>query len=153
MMVNSTVNSVKIRLRRMAAFVPVMALLSGCGFNFPLLPAAGDPYRSELAEWQQNQLLEAPLGALPREVADGLPDEYIADAARFLTRTLETAPDGQKRHWRSLDRTAVLDIRLISTDADGGAVCRQAVLSLETRESSQDYELQVCRLRNGTWKK
>jgi len=139
--------------RLLLVLVPVAALLSGCGFSFPFLPTSGEPYRAELAEWQQNQLLAAPLRAMPQEVADGLPDEHLADASRFLMRTLETAPDGQNRHWRSLDRKAVLDIRLVSTAADGEAVCRQAVLSLETVNSSGDYRLQACRLRNGTWTK
>lgn len=150
----STVKDADTRLRRMTALAPIMALLlSGCGLNLAMLPDTDKPYRTELTKWQQDQLLMAPLGAMPQEVADGLPDEHLADASRFLTRTLETAPDGQKRHWRSLDRQAALDIRLVSTAADGDAVCRQAVLSLETANSSGDYKLQACRLRNGTWTK
>jgi surface antigen len=141
------------RLRRLAALAPVIGLLSGYGLSLSLLPSADEPYRTELADWQRNQLLAAQLGAMPQEVADGLPYEQIADAARFLTRTLETAPNGQKRHWKSLNRKAVLDIRLVSTTTDGEAICRQAVLSLETAETSRDYKLQACRLRNGTWTK
>lgn len=153
MTMQSVVNRASIKLLRLAILGPVMALLSGCGFVSSLLPTSDEPYRSELSEWQQGQLLAAPLGAMPQEVADGLPDEHLVDAARFLMRTLETAPDGQKRHWRSLDRAAVLDVRLVSTATDGEAVCRQAVLSLKTANSSGDYNLQACRLRNGTWAK
>lgn len=148
----STVKGADTRLRRMTALAPIMALLlSGCGLNLAMLPDTDAPYRAELTKWQQDQLLIAPLGAMPQEVADGLPDEYVADASRFLTRTLETAPDGQRRSWRSIDRKTALGIRPISTSSNEDGICRHAVLSLETAESSRDIDLQACRLKNGTW--
>ena len=136
---------------RLASLAPAMALLSSCGFNFSLLPSAAEPYRTELADWHQEQLLEAPLGALPQDIADGLPDEYLADAWRFLARALETAPDGAARRWQSGDRTAALTVLAVSTDLTGKTICRTAIVSKEIAGAGRDYDLRSCRKANGTW--
>ena len=141
----------KSRRWRRAAFVPAMMLLSGCGLDFSLVPMAGEPDRTELTEWQHKRLLDAPLAALPEDIAASLPNDGVADAARFLTRTLETAPDGQQRLWRSIDGQTVLAIRPVSTAADGETVCRRAVLSLETAGTRRDFDLRACRSSNGIW--
>jgi len=141
----------KSRRWRLAVFTPAMVLLSGCGLDFSLVPMAAEPDRTELAEWQNKQLLDAPLAVLPNDIAASLPNDRVADAARFLTRTLETAPDGQQRLWRSLDGETVLAIRPVSTAAGGETVCRRAVLSLETAGTRRDFDLQACRSSNGIW--
>jgi surface antigen len=126
-------------------------LLSGCGMNFSLLPANGEPSRTELSEWQYRTLLEQPLKAVPDEISEQLPQAHRADAARFLTRTLETAPDGVSRHWQSIDRSAALAIRPVSTAVNGRTVCRNAILRLETADGGQEATLHACRSENGVW--
>ncbi|MBE9554501.1 MAG: hypothetical protein IMF05_13645 [Proteobacteria bacterium] len=151
MMMQSTGREMSARPWRLATLVPAMALLSSCGFSFSFLPGADEPYRTELANWQQEQLLEAPLGAMPQEIADDLPDEYLADAGRFLTRTLEPAPDGAARRWQSSDRTAALTVQAVSTDMTGKTICRTAIVSSEFAGAGRDYNLRSCRKANGTW--
>lgn len=150
-MTQSTGRDMSARPWRLATLVPAMALLSSCGFSLSLLSGADEPYRNELADWHQGQLLEASLGAMPQEIADGLPDEYLADAARFLTRTLETAPDGAARRWQSSDRTAALTVQAVSTDMTGKTICRTAIVSSEFAGAGRDYDLRSCRKANGTW--
>lgn len=132
---------------------PALVMLSGCGMNLSLLPVDDEPSRTELSEWQYHELLDQPQKAMPKTIAASLPDDHVADAARFLTRTLETAPDGVERQWHSTDKTTVLSIQPVSTTVNGQVVCRQAVLNLETADAKQEAGLHACRSDNGIWKR
>lgn len=136
---------------RCTVLLPPLILLSGCGMSLSLLPVGDEPSRTELSEWQYHELLEQPLKAMPETIAASLPDNFVADAARFVTRTLETAPDGVARRWQSVDKTAALAIRPISTVVNGQTICRQAVVNLETAASHQEANLHACRSDNGIW--
>lgn len=136
---------------RRAALVPALILLSGCGLTPSLLPLADEPSTAELSEWQYSRLLEQPLKAMPEEVVKSLSERHAAEAARFLTRTLETAPDGSARRWHSADKTAALAVRPISTAIEGGSVCRRAMLKVETADIGKEWTLHACRTDDGLW--
>lgn len=136
---------------RFAALFPALIPISGCGLDLPFLPMAGEPPPAELPEWQYGDLLNKTLMAMPEDMAEILPEQYVAEAARFLTRTLETAPDGASREWHSANGEAALAVRLISTAADGTGVCREAVLNLETADANEALNIRTCRLNNGLW--
>ena len=127
------------------------ALLSGCGSVLSLLPPANEPVGSETAELPNQQFLRASLLQMPREIAAAFPDGQGPGAARFLTRTLETAPDGDRRRWQSDDRTVVFVVQPNSTTVTEGTICRSAILTVETPQDDRRFDLRTCRLKNGMW--
>ena len=143
--------------RRGRAGLPAIAcalatvLLSGCGSVLSLLPPANEPVAGETAELRDQQFPRASLMEMPREIAAAFPDGHGPGAARFLTRTLETAPDGDRRRWQSDDRTVVFVVQPNSTTVTAGSICRSAILTVETPQDDRSFDLRTCRQKNGMW--
>lgn len=150
MMDNRRMRSLKDAALRATLAASVLATVSGCGLK-ALLPAASEPNRSELAEWHHQKLLTKTLAVLPAEVIDTLGADRQAAAARFVTRVLETAPDGEARHLRSADRKVHLAILPIATTVTAGRICRSAELTVEYDGTPHRYRLDACRHDNGIW--
>lgn len=127
-----------------------MLLLGGCSGN-SLFPTAAEPDRTELSEWQQEELLKAALAALPRETSASLPAAYAPEIARFLSRALETAPDGEERRWTSADRTFGLRFRPTATAIAEDSICRKFNLELGLPDGKRIVTLRACRLKSGRW--
>ncbi len=127
------------------------AALGGCAQTSP--PAAGVP--SEAVSPPQTHVDDGtpPLSAavMPDEISSALLNGYTAEAARFLARTLETAPDGAKRRWRSIDKGTTLIVQPRATHVTAQVICRDVEVRVVTARGSRDFEMRACRLQNGLW--
>ena len=138
-------------LRAIACALATVLLLSGCVSGLTFFPPGNEPVRTESAELRDQQFQQISLVRMPREIAAAIPDRYGPGAARFLTRTLETAPDGDIRRWQSFDRVVVFDVRPSSTTVTAESICRNVVLRVETAQDNRSFNLRTCRQKNGMW--
>lgn len=126
-------------------------VLSGCGLGFPFLPATAEPVGTVTAEQEERSLHQALLAVMPAEMKSAFPNGHAPGAARFLMRTLETAPDGEKRQWQSIDRAITLVVRPNVTTVNVDTLCRIAHVTVVSPGGSKQFEYRACRLKNGTW--
>lgn len=139
------------RFPGVSAGVLAALLLAGCSPGFSYFPPSSEPVRTDAAEWRNHQFQQISLVRMPREIASAIPDRHGPGAARFLIRTLETAPDGDMRRWQSMDQTVIFDVQPNSTTVTGGTICRGAVLRIKTAQEDRSFDLRICRQKNGMW--
>lgn len=125
--------------------------LGGCSGD-SLFPMSAEPDRTELTEWQQESFLKAAIAVLPEEAADDIPSGQAQHAARFVARTLETAPDGQVRRWKSADSGTALVVRPLVTEVNGGSICRDFRLEIEIEGKASHFTSRACRMSSGIWR-
>ena len=79
------------------------------------------------------------------------PNGHAFSIARFVSRTLETAPDGQSRRWPTNDPSVTLVITPESTEITGDAICRRATIVVESPLGARRLPYRACRRATGMW--
>lgn len=128
--------------RRTSACLVILGLVSGC---------AGS----------QQPSVNAPPGIPPAPVVDvvlppalesSFPNGHAFSVGRFVSRTLETAPDGESRRWPTTDPSVILVIRAESTEIVGDTICRRATIIVESPAAGeQQFSYRACRRATGMW--
>lgn len=90
--------------------------------------------------------------AMPPDLLPVFPNGQAFSVARFVSRTLETAPDGESRRWPTLAPDVTLVIRPDQTEFVDGAVCRRATLIIKGPQGEQRFQYRACRQPNGIWR-
>ncbi len=89
---------------------------------------------------------------LPSSLALVVPVEHTASIARFISRTLETAPNGQARRWPSPDKDLAVSVRPEATEISSDrSLCRRATMTVGLNVNRRDYPFRVCRNTTGVW--
>lgn len=137
---------------RFTVLAVAAVLLGGCAGS-SLFPMSVEPDRTELTEWQQETLLKTALAVMPPEAANSIPSSQGRQAARFVARALETAPDGQTRNWQTADRSISLSVRPIATDSSSESICRDYDLKIKLAGATSSFTPRACRTTNGIWRR
>lgn len=111
-------------------------------------PAGTGPAEPETTRESRPMAIEA---AMPPDLLPVFPNGHVFSVARFVSRTLETAPDGESRRWPAMDRDITLVIRPDRTEFIDGAVCRRATLIIGGPQGEQRFLYRACRQPNGLW--
>jgi surface antigen len=95
--------------------------------------------------WALNEsfLKDAPVSRLSE-------DEFKAFWA-FVTKTLDTEPDGKTVQWRAPKATFKSDMTLRRSFTDGGLKCREAVVASDSGDRQMRGIYQLCKKGND-WK-
>ncbi len=89
---------------------------------------------------------------LPPALVSSFPNGHAPSVARFVSRTLETAPDGESRRWPTTDPSVTLVIRADSTEIVGDAICRRATIIVEGAAAEpRRFPYRACRRSTGMW--
>lgn len=88
---------------------------------------------------------------MPADLQAAFPNGHVFSVSRFVSRTLETAPDGQSRRWPTNDPAVILVIRPENTEFVGDTVCRRATIVIENRTRKQQFDYRACRTATGVW--
>lgn len=89
---------------------------------------------------------------MPPMLAPSFPNGHAFSVARFVSRTLETAADGESRRWPTLDASVTLVIRADSTEIVGDTICRNATIIVESlADGTRNFSYRACRRATGMW--
>lgn len=126
-----------------ACFAVVMLLSACSGATVETSPTESDaPFENRPV------VVEA---AMPTDLLPVFPNGDASHVARFVSRTLETAPDGESRRWPTMAPDVTLVIRPDRTEFVDGAICRRATIIIDGPQGEQRFQYRACRQSNGLW--
>ena len=126
-------------------YLAILGLASAC---------AGSPQPSVEAPAATPEEPVAPVmdAVMPPALAPSFPNGHAFSVGRFVSRTLETAPDGESRRWPTTDPSVTLVIRADSTEFVGDTICRRATIIVESIvDGTRQFSYRACRRATGMW--
>ena len=132
-------------IARASIYLAILGLVSGC---------AGSPEPSVDAQPVTPQAPAAPVVevVMPPALVSSFPNGHAFSVGRFVSRTLETAPDGESRRWPTTDPSVTLVIRADSTEIVGDTICRRATIIVESPfGGAKQFSYRACRRATGMW--
>ncbi len=132
-------------IARASICLAILGLVSGC---------AGSPGPSADVPPAIPQGPAAPVvdAIMPPALVSSFPNGHAFSVGRFVSRTLETAPDGESRRWPTTDPSVTLVIRADSTEIVGDTICRRATIVVENASGgTRQFPYRACRRSTGMW--
>ena len=131
-------------IAKASIFLTILGFVSGCA-GFPG-PAADAPPSVPQAPPPMVDVV------MPPALVSSFPNGHAFSVGRFVSRTLETAPDGERRRWPTTDPSVILVIRADSTEIVGDTICRRATITVESLSGgAQHFPYRACRRTTGMW--
>lgn len=132
-------------IARASICLTILGFVSGC---------AGSPEPSADARPAMPQGPTPPVVdvVMPPALVSSFPNGHAFSVGRFVSRTLETAPDGESRRWPTTDPSVTLVVRADSTEIIGDTICRRATIVVESLSGgTQQFPYRACRRSTGMW--
>jgi hypothetical protein len=135
----------RIPLSVLLAYVAAVLAVTGCTGS-PVNTAPAEP---PVGQDARPAAMEADL---PPDLLPVFPNGYAFSVGRFVSRTLETSPDGESRRWPTTDPSVILVIRADSTEIVDETICRRATIIVESPSAgTQRFAYRACRRATGMW--